>query len=97
MNNHLQSGNAAVEKDIVDNLSSFISHHDVKGGKSKELQNAIDAVIVACVFSSKDDSSSVSNRIVADRIGVHRNKLALCQEWGHVNDALAYNNKQQIK
>ena len=35
-NKQLQSGSAAVEKDIVDNLSSFLSHHDVNGGKPKE-------------------------------------------------------------
>ena len=49
----------STDRQIVDNVSAFLKHHNTKGRRSKVTQNALDAVLVASTFG-KSDSESVT-------------------------------------
>jgi hypothetical protein len=57
----------STDRQIVDSISDFLTHHDAKGRRSKETQNALDAVLVAATFGSSTRVESV--KALSERIG----------------------------
>jgi hypothetical protein len=55
-----------VDRVITDGLVKFIWHHQTKGQQSKDVQNAIDAILTAACFALPGEEASLSN--IASRI-----------------------------
>jgi hypothetical protein len=55
-----------VDRVITDGLVKFIRHHQTKGQRSKDVQNAIDAILTAACFALPGEEASLRN--IASRI-----------------------------
>jgi hypothetical protein len=68
----------STDRQIVDSISTFLTHHDAKGRRSKETQNAVDAVLVAATFGSSCDSANA----LAERLGKRTEVISSCIKRG---------------
>jgi hypothetical protein len=73
-----------VEGATTDGLSEFVRHHNTKGQRSKDVQNATDAILTAACFALPADNDAslrqLSLRILgkndaAGKLTYHKNKV----------------------
>jgi hypothetical protein len=62
----------STEIQIVDSMSAFLTHHSTKGRRPKEIQNAVDALLVAATFESISESGK------ALRLGINTHQNSKC-------------------
>jgi hypothetical protein len=73
-----------VDRVITDGLVKFIWHHQMKGQQSKDVQNAIDAILMAACFALPGEEASLRN-IVSRILGIDKASGKLTR---HKNKAL---------
>ena len=60
---------------LVDNIRAFVRHHPTKGSRPQEVQDAVDAILVAATFGPE---KKVSLFQIADSFGVSRQIVDKC-------------------
>jgi hypothetical protein len=61
---------------IVDFLKAFVDHHAVRGTRQKEVQQAINVMLIACTFTLED----VPVCRFSSLFGVHKNTITKCHD-----------------
>ena len=74
-----QHFNSSTDSQIVENISTFMTHHHASGRRSKETQNAVDAVLVAATFGPVIGASATE---LAGRLSTRRHTLQNYVNWG---------------
>jgi hypothetical protein len=64
---------------LVDNIKAFICHHPTRASRPQEVQDAVDAILVAATFGPE---KYVSLFQIADSFGVSRQIVDKCKERG---------------
>jgi hypothetical protein len=62
------------ETKMIDGAVKFLAHHDSKGTRAKEEQDAVDAVLVALSFGE-----NCSSKMIAERVGMGIKAVGICK------------------